>query len=347
MPDEKRKRISEQNAVIRDKFKRQKKQAEEPSKASTALLTAAVGEFSDCDDIDGPYLSRALVVVDDSRSRSEQRSLDMYDQFMTEWNSDSGSGRFDDLPRGGESDSDGCDGSSSIEGSTSDGSRDDSDRKLEIQLIQRLRGGAQQFIRGTQRDSTDRSSAIGSVTGVSNNADSTISLAQNCVDEIPPEAPLPILRDFHKGKSTSPNSKGFSTLQAGVQPEVQKPAGGTGILSHLSWLLMVITVIAAYMLGAIRNGGAVHGTMPIPALPPSAESVKAEVRNQPHQHVLMTRGSNNHQEVRFNQFDEANLVWDPGSMGVNLFKSDKYLCNIVECEPGSVGGINGGSESLN
>ena len=139
-------------------------------------------------------------------------------------------------------------------------------------------------------------------------------------------------------------------------PYGQKAAGGgTVMLSRLSWLFMVIMVIAAYLLGAVRNGGgAAAAISSFPALPSAAG-----VRNHPPpggvgdsgsdrtvdttlHRVLMARK----QSGGFDQFDEHNLIWDPGSMGIHLLNKPTYLCNIVDCEPGSLGGINDDSNSL-
>jgi hypothetical protein len=342
MSEEKRKRAAEQNAVAREKSK--KKKTEEASKASSALLTTttAGGEFSD-DDLESPY-SLPILLVADSRDRSEKKKskyVDMHDQFMEDHNNNSiaSSGRLaDSTPTSSrESDSDDSDGNSSVEGSISSDGSDGESRKLELQLIRRLRAAQQGS--GSQSVNTHRSSVIDSGIGVKNVEIIEEKKFSDIFAENQTKSPL---------EHTTTDIKGFSSLKAGVQVEVQKTAGGTGILSRLSWLFMFGAVVAAYFLGAIRNSGAAvaytaQQFLPAPMTPSAGSGSHPPHQRQEKHRVLMV---NKDSKQKFLVFGPNNLIFDPGSGGVSLLRERKYLYDIVSCDSGSVGGINDNSSSL-
>ena len=337
MSADKRKQIGEQNAVARDKYKKQKK-TEEAAKASALLTTTAVGEYSD-DDIDGPYCSRALLVAPNVRRSA--KSLKSYDQHMADYNRVDASGELVDS-KNIESDSDVSDGNSSFDGYrsssvSSDGSA--SQKVKELQLIQRLR--ATQQCSSSQSVNTHHSSVIDSGMGVKK---------------------VPIIEEkkffdiFAENQTKSPlghtttDIKGFSSLKAGDQVEVQKTAGGTGILSRLSWLFMFGAVAVAYFLGAMRNSSAAgvapmtqQQSLPAPMTPAAGSGPHPPHQRQDKHRVLMV---NKDSKQKFRVFGPNNLVFDPGSGGISLLRERKYLYDIVSCDSGSVGGINDNSSSL-
>lgn len=369
MSAEDRKKHGDRNAVLKSK----KVKVKEENQQKKALLATSKtdGEFSDDD---SPY-GAVLMVASSKKKREQQRNKVEFDRHMRQFGlADITESRDSDSSSDGDSDSSSSDSSSDYaeKQKAFDYQREAAaaakqpprplsqrDHMLTREEAERLAKRAadlavQSYIEAgcITSDSANHNRVIGSEIGVTIGDNSTMSLAQNCVDEIPladifgkaENSPLT------KSERFTPKSKGFSSLQSGVQPEVQEPAGGTGILSHLSWLVMVILVIAAYTLGAVRNGGAAAETAAsfpaLPRPPATTRGVVLKAAGMRDQHVLMAT-NNDQRSVRFNHFDEKYVVYDPGSMGYHLFKSDKYLCNIVECEPGSIGGINRGSKSLN
>ena len=165
-----------------------------------------------------------------------------------------------------------------------------------------------------------------------------------------------VFLDGRGGFFHSSDSKGTSSEPEGMiyYHQNAQQARGTGILSRLSWLFMIIVVVVSYALGAMRNGGA--------TAIPSALTPAAVVRNhggsgadagasrqqqQPLkqkqiEYVLMAKSG---QRSRFDQFDKNHLTFDPGAM-LSVFKNRDFLFDIIDCEPGSLGGINDNSSSL-